>query len=1423
MTKHQRERTFPRLTACLILFACLTLIGPAAAAESVTLEYSFDRPSLRTVSLDGGTYDRVVMPEVSNSAPAGEPSLPVYGAYVLLPYGAEVSDVTVETIDNESLGKGYEIEPAVRPIKLSAPSGARSVVEPDPLIYQSNQPYPSSLVQQVGIQNFRGYSILVLRLYPTQYSPASGELVYYPRLILTVNTISTGKSSSLYRGDISDEEEIAARVDNPWEIGSYAAAPKRGVRAYDMLIITTSALASSFQPLKDYHDTTGILTEIRTTSEIGSSNPDDIRAYISDRYIQDGISYVLIGGDDDVIPAQDLYVESWEGYGAEIEYSMPGDIYFACLDGTWNNDGDSYWGEPTDGMGGGDVDLIAEVYVGRASVGNATEAARFVNKTLQYVTTNDEYLQNILMVGEYLGFGGESDYAANTMNELIDGTSNHGYTTVGIPSDMYAIDSIYDRSWSGNDWPASELTNRINSDLHVVNHLGHGSPDYAMKLYNPDVLSDLTNTNHCLVYSQTCLAGHFDGTDCWAETINIKTDAGAFAVIMNARYGWGTSNSTDGPSQRFNREFWDAIFNASEAKPRIGPANHDSKEDNLYRISDDCMRWCYYEINLFGDPTLSFKGVNAISFSYPNGIPTTVLPDQTNSFDVLVNGVGDGAPLSGSGMLHYSINGGAWDSTYMTQGFPNEYTAALPAITCNDVIEFYVSAEEVSTGRAYDPDPLSPHMAIPATNVVDVFSDDFESDLGWTVYGDAVDGQWNRGVPVGGGDRGDPPTDYDGSGSCYLTDNVEDNSDIDDGHTNLVTPTIDMSAGDAVISYARWYSNNFGADPNNDIFNIYISNDNGSSWTLVETVGPVNQANGGWFEHSFAVSDFVAPTSQIKMRFDASDLSSGSVVEAAVDAFSVTRIECDNNPDPDNDGIPTVSDNCPNTYNPDQQDIDSDGIGNVCDNCPNIANTDQADADGDGLGDICDNCVEAANPDQADVDGDAVGDLCDNCVETANADQADMDEDEVGDLCDNCLGKPNTDQSDSDGDTLGDACDNCPNIANADQADADGDKVGDLCDNCPDASNANQADTDEDGIGDVCDNCSAVSNPDQLDLDEDGVGNLCDNCPDVPNADQLDSDDDGIGDVCDACPNDPQNDADEDGVCGDVDNCPSVANADQADADEDGVGDLCDNCPSSANADQADGDSDGLGDVCDNCADVANPGQADADYDDVGDVCDNCPDVANADQADGDSDDIGNLCDNCPAAANTDQSDSDGDNVGDVCDNCAEVANADQADVDADSVGDLCDNCVGVANGDQADVDSDGLGDLCDNCPQIANVDQGDVDADGIGDLCDNCPEAANPDQVDSDGDGVGDVCESCCELRGDIDHNGVGPDVADMVYLVTFMFSEGPQPECEEPEGSAYYSEADVDGNGTGPDIADLIYLTGFMFQSGPPPVACP
>jgi hypothetical protein len=278
--------------------------------------------------------------------------------------------------------------------------------------------------------------------------------------------------------------------------------------------------------------------------------------------------------------------------------------------------------------------------------------------------------------------------------------------------------------------------------------------------------------------------------------------------------------------------------------------------------------------------------------SYPLGTPDMLTPDLATTFDVEVSGTLGGSQVPGSGQLHYSIDGAAYDSVFMTQTGADSYEAELPALSCGSRINFFVSVEEASSGTFYDPDPSRPLSAISASGVSTVFSDDFESDQGWTVSGTATDGQWGRGVPIGGGDRGDPPSDFDGSGSCFLTDNVDGNSDVDGGVTSLTSPAFDLSAGDVRIHYERWYSNHTGDDPYNDIFEVYVSDDDGSSWQLVETVGPVDEADGGWYEHTFWVGDYVTPTSQVRVRFDASDLAAGSIVEAALDDFAIESFSC---------------------------------------------------------------------------------------------------------------------------------------------------------------------------------------------------------------------------------------------------------------------------------------------------------------------------------------------------------------------------------------------------------------------------------------------------------------------------------------------------------------------------------------------------
>jgi len=287
------------------------------------------------------------------------------------------------------------------------------------------------------------------------------------------------------------------------------------------------------------------------------------------------------------------------------------------------------------------------------------------------------------------------------------------------------------------------------------------------------------------------------------------------------------------------------------------------------------------------------KGVcipKTLLFEYPEGLPELIDPAGGTTVRVEVKPNSGIVPQPGTGQLHYDLGAG-FVAVPMEVVSDNVYDAVFPAADCGSTVRFFFSAESTEGGISYDPlvAPKQYYSALVGTSLV-VYADyDFETDPGWTVENvDLTDGAWDRGVPVNN-DRGDPPADYDGSGQCFLTDNdaFDSNSDVDGGPTRLISQVIDL--GDAVaptLSYARWFYND---DQDIDRLDVEVSSDGGDTWTLIESAAHAE----GWVQQTINLVDYTALTSTVRFRFSATDNPNDSVTEAAIDAFRIFELECD--------------------------------------------------------------------------------------------------------------------------------------------------------------------------------------------------------------------------------------------------------------------------------------------------------------------------------------------------------------------------------------------------------------------------------------------------------------------------------------------------------------------------------------------------
>lgn len=246
----------------------------------------------------------------------------------------------------------------------------------------------------------------------------------------------------------------------------------------------------------------------------------------------------------------------------------------------------------------------------------------------------------------------------------------------------------------------------------------------------------------------------------------------------------------------------------------------------------------------------------------------------------------------------------------IASSFTNDenYSAWIVSESKGTIIDYYIEVQNTVKGGVPFVEPnrageLEEYPNLPYQMLIgfdEKIVDDFsESESQWTIGAsddDAVSGEWEIGSPnptsndvsfVQMGEDRTPTLDN----FCAFTGNTNGNSvganDVDGGKTTLFSPVFDIKGYvSPALSYYRWYSNNQGANPGNDFWEVYVSGD-GGEWVEVENA---NVADHSWRFSALRVKDYVTAVNTVQLQFVASDpligglpYSGGSLVEAGVD------------------------------------------------------------------------------------------------------------------------------------------------------------------------------------------------------------------------------------------------------------------------------------------------------------------------------------------------------------------------------------------------------------------------------------------------------------------------------------------------------------------------------------------------------------
>ncbi|MGB2768755.1 MAG: C25 family cysteine peptidase [Candidatus Zixiibacteriota bacterium] len=649
-----------------LFFLIILFFGFSDRGEAqVTYQVEFSESDLLFEQRDG--FDLVSLRGCVGSQKIGSPDLPIRMIHLVLPDGSEVTGVFVTEAHPAILEGEFSIGP-VQPDVRTDDLPVKDRIGPDPTVYGSDSPYPSQLVELVHDGMMSGNHVISLALSPLQYRPKSQKLVLYTHLEIRVELGSSEEvdlSSRAHRRSTRAQElreKILFRfVDNQDDVsncmgklpGPSQSGADSGSFGYpEYLVVTSPELRSAFLPLVTWKIKKGIEASVVNIDSIlsshsGRDDAEKLRNFLIDAY-QNGTSWVLLGGDEDVVPVRYAYPSNTSTTPSMTDQQIC-DLYFSDVDGEWDLDDDGIWGEPNQD----NPDIYPDLFVGRVPCDNTAEANAFVEKLLTYEQNPGDgetgYLTRALWM------------SSDQMTDWDGGAGQESILSQFIPSHFYQDLTDLAESPTGdapnpagpNGETCTEMMNQgwgiigvlahgKSSGFVAKSHLTNGTPKswvttFAGQNDGHGHLPNLQNeSKYGIMYSISCSQSAIDvdkypylgGEPSVGEFYPLVSRKAGVAFLGYSRWGWVSI------SQKLFEKFLENLFAGD-------PGYHIGVAEALSRCAYPSYRDINYGHNLFGDPEMPVWTNSPATLAVIH--PDEVTMGRTNlSFLVTSEGTGVG-------------------------------------------------------------------------------------------------------------------------------------------------------------------------------------------------------------------------------------------------------------------------------------------------------------------------------------------------------------------------------------------------------------------------------------------------------------------------------------------------------------------------------------------------------------------------------------------------------------------------------------------------------------------------------------------------------------------------------------------------------------------------------------------------------------